>query len=76
MYRKQIEEDPPIPWRLLADLVEQGWTQDGLEAWLQPLRNLSQYTPDGLEAIVASMVEHRDDWKPSQAHEGEEEAAA
>jgi hypothetical protein len=71
LYRKQIEEDPPIPWALLADLIEQGWSDSGLEQWLQPLRKLSEYSPRGhmrlIEYLVASDDEGHASWLPGTA---------
>ena len=57
LYREQIKEDPPLPWALLADLIEQGWTADSLEAWLRPLRNLRSFGPNGLEALAQHLAD-------------------
>jgi hypothetical protein len=81
LYRKQIEEDPPIPWVLLADLIEAGWFNRGLEGWLQPLRNLREYSPDQLaslaEYMAASEQEKHRFWLPKDgnAEDDDEEAA-
>ena len=69
LYRKQVREAPPIPWRLLADLLEQGWSQDGLEEWLQPLRNLRSYGPRGLGAVAESFAydSRFEEWQANDA---------
>jgi hypothetical protein len=53
LYREQIEQEPPIPWATLADLIEQGWVESSLGHWLQPLRNLRLYHPDAHARVVA-----------------------
>lgn len=67
LYRDQIRGTPPVPWSLLADLLEQGWEQDGLGAWLQPLRNLSSYSPGGLSDIAARLADDEQfaTWRPN-----------
>jgi len=69
--REQFEREPPIPWALLADLIEQGWTQSGLEAWLQPLRNLRSFGPAGLARLVEELASEDDyeAWLPSVGNE-------
>lgn len=66
LYREQIREDPPIPWRTLADLVEQGWMQSGLEGWLQPLGNLHRYTPGDLAAVAEQLADCAEGWERLQ----------
>ena len=56
MYREQVHEEPPIPWAVLADLIETGWQADGIEPWLRPLCNLRRYTPWRLEWLADTLV--------------------
>jgi hypothetical protein len=65
LYRQQIEDEPPVPWALLADLIEQGWQKDGLAEWLRPLGNLRGYNPGDLEAASKALVAaERTGWLP------------
>ena len=70
LYRRQIREEPPIPWATLADLIERGWGADGIDGWLQPLGNLASYGPESLHAMVEHFAESEsaETWK---RHESE-----
>lgn len=75
LYRKQVQEEPPIPWARLADLIEMGWSQDGLEGWLQPLGNLRGYVPAQLEELTEMLVTHAEGWELRTAGNGDGEEA-
>jgi hypothetical protein len=56
MYREQVEEDPPIPWARLADLIggaDLRWEGSSLDHWLKPLCKLRVFHPTAHAAVVA-----------------------
>lgn len=75
LYREQIQEPPPLPWAVLADLIEQGWSGEGMGKWLRPLGNLKSFKPEQLATMTQYMVAEYEGWELQTSSNDEEKAA-
>jgi len=79
LYREQLRAEPPVPYGILAELIEAGWTGDALEKWLRPLCNLQSYNAAQLalliDQITSSDDENWEQWQLLQEDGNQEEAA-
>jgi len=75
LYREQLRAEPPIPYGILAELIEMGWMADSLNEWLRPLCNLRSYNPRQLALLIDQIASSDDeDWEQWQLRgDGKEE---
>ena len=76
LYRRQLREAPPIPWKALADVLDKGWHAEHIEEWLHALGNLEQYRSDNLKGFVAWQAGIPDPGESSALRNGQQEAGA
>ena len=74
LYRRQLREAPPIPWKALADVLDTGWRAEDIEVWLQALGNLERYRPGDLQSFVAWQAEIPDPEESLAPTDGDQEA--